>query len=217
MTNFSAARTAMVDCQVRPSDVTRYPIIAALQDVPRELYVPTALKEVSYSGDQIELGNGRVLLDPRSFAKMLDALAVSPRDLVLDIGSGLGYSAAVLANMAEAVVAVEEIEDMATEAQDVLSTQSAHNVVVKAGPLVEGAPEHGPYDVIILEGGVETIPEAISAQLKDGGRIGAIFVDGAIGQMKLGTKRGDRLAWRTIFDTVAPVLNGFQVEKGFKL
>jgi len=106
MIDYAAARVAMVDRQVRPSDVTRYPIIAAMLDVPREDFVPEALRPVAYLGEHVPLAPGRVLLDPRVFAKLVDALVVEPNDLVLDLGCGLGYSTAVLARMAEAAAEV---------------------------------------------------------------------------------------------------------------
>ena len=216
MVDFARARTMMVDCQVRPSDVTRYPIIDAMLDVPRERFVPRDARNVAYAGAHVDLGGGRVVLDARTFAKMLDALEVGRGDLVLDIGCGLGYSAAVLARMAEAVVAVEEDAGMAAEAATLLAETSADNAVVSEGALAAGDPGHGPYDVIIIEGGIEVLPDALAGQLKDGGRIAAIFVDGAAGQLRLGTRSGDRIDWRYEFDATAPVLGGFVREAAFE-
>ena len=105
MTDFNAARIAMVDCQVRPSDVTRYPIIEAMLNVAREEFVPPSLRNVAYAGDHIPLAPGRVVLDPRVMGKMLDLAEIQPSDLVLDIGSGLGYGTALMGHMGEAVVA----------------------------------------------------------------------------------------------------------------
>lgn len=215
MTDFAAAREAMVDRQVRPADVTLYPIIAAMLTVPREEYVPAALAPVAYLGEHVPLGGGRVVLDPRVFAKLLDALNVGPEDLVLDLGCALGYSAAVLAEMAQAVVAVEQDADHAAEAERLLARHSVDTVMVKAGPLAAGAPEHGPYDAMIVEGGVETLPAALEAQLKPGGRVAAIFMDGASGQARLGVKAAGGIAWRRIFDATAPVLPGFETTKAF--
>ena len=143
MIDYAAAREAMVDRQVRPSDVTRYPIIEAMLAVPREDFVPEALRPVAYLGEHVPLAPGRVLLDPRVFAKLLDALAVGPRDLVLDVGCGLGYSTAVLARMAEAVVALESDPAMAAEAERLLGEHAVDNAVVQAGPLADGVPAHG--------------------------------------------------------------------------
>lgn len=216
MMDFEAARTAMVDCQVRPSDVTRYPIIAAMLHVPREQFVPMQYRTVAYAGEHIPLGAGRVLLDARSFSKMLEELAITASDLVLDIGCGFGYSTAVISRLAEAVVAVEEDPAMAAEASTLLAAQAVDNAVVTGAPLVAGDPAHGPYDVIVLEGGVETVPATIADQLKDGGRIAAIFMAGTFGQMRLGLKSGNRIAWRTEFDATAPVLPGFEKGHGFE-
>jgi protein-L-isoaspartate(D-aspartate) O-methyltransferase len=206
----------MVDCQVRPSDVTRYPIIEAMLTVPRERFVPRALMPVAYAGDHVPLGDGRVVLDPRVFGKMIDGLEIGPRDLVLDIGCGLGYSTAVIANLAEAVIAIEEVASLASDAATILADEGVDNAVVSEGPLAAGDKDHGPFDVIVLEGGIEVLPEAIADQLKDGGRIAAIFMNGSSGQARLGVKTGGRIAWRHAFDATAPVLNGFERAAAFE-
>lgn len=216
MIDFATAREAMVDGQVRPSDVTRYPIILAMLTVPREDYVPDALREVAYLGEHVPLARGRVVLDPRVFAKMLDALAVGPKDLVLDVGCGLGYSAAVLARMAEAVIALEEDEVLAAGAEAALTAHAVDNAVVQKGALAAGVPAHGPYDAIVIEGAVTRVPEALTDQLKPGGRIVAIFQDGPNGQARLGLKTGSGMAWRRIFDATAPILPGFAAAKAFE-
>ena len=174
MTDFTTARRTMVDCQVRPSDVTKYPIIDALLTIPREEFVPSAKRSVAYIGEHIELSSARVLLDARTFAKMLDAVNIQPNEMVLDLGCGLGYSSAVIAKMAEAVVALEVDDEMASQATELLATHGADNVMVETGELLEGAPKHAPYCVIFLQGAAETIPEAVTDQLKIGGRIVAI-------------------------------------------
>lgn len=217
MTDFTARRTMMVDTQVRPSDVTKFPIIDAMLKVARENYVPVAQREAAYLGENLNLGDGRILLEPRTLAKMLDALAIGNDELVLDIGCAYGYSAAVIAHMAEAVVAVEEDEQMAKEAQETLMTADADNVIVHQGPLAEGAAQHGPYDVVIVQGGVGMVPDAILAQLKVGGRIACLFMEGALGEVRLGYKREDGISWRKMFNAGAPVLAGFARERAFQL
>ena len=216
MSDYKAARVAMVDCQVRPSDVTRYPIIEAMLTIPREQFVPSASRDVAYMGEHIHFSPDRVLLDPRVMGKMLDAVAITGDELVLDIGCGHGYSSAVIGWMAEAVIAVEPDEAMANEAMRMLSEQEIGNVVVENMSLDGGAPEHGPYDAIVIQGGIEALPDAIEAQLKDGGRIAAIFMDGAIGQCCLGRKTPTGISWRRVFDATAPVLPGFVAEKAFE-
>lgn len=217
MSDFSARRTMMVDTQVRPSDVTKFPIIDAMLKVAREDYVPAAQREAAYLGENLNLGDGRILLEPRTLAKMLDALAIANNDLVLDIGCAYGYSSAVIAHMAEAVVAVEEDEQMAKEAQEALTAAGVDNAFVHIGPLVEGAAKHGPYDVILIQGGIETVPEALLAQLKVGGRIACLFMNGALGEVRIGYKRDNGLSWRIDFNAGAPVLRGFAREKAFQL
>jgi protein-L-isoaspartate(D-aspartate) O-methyltransferase len=216
MSDFSARRTMMVDTQVRPSDVTKFPIIDAMLKVAREDFVPVAQREAAYLGENLNLGGGRVLLEPRTLAKMLDVLAISNNDLVLDIGCAYGYSTAVIAHIAEAVVAVEEDEQWAKEAQETLMTSGADNAIVQAGPLVEGAAKHGPYDVILIQGGIETVPDAILDQLKVGGRIACIFMSGALGEMRIGYKDEHGVSWRVDFNAGAPVLKGFAREKAFQ-
>jgi protein-L-isoaspartate(D-aspartate) O-methyltransferase len=217
MSEFASRRVMMVDTQVRPSDVTKFPIIDAMLSVPREVYVPETLREAAYVGENLEIGAGRVMLEPRTLAKLLDALDIQPGEMVLDLGCGLGYSAAVLARLAGTVVAVEEDEALAAEAARLLSEEGVDNALVLAGPLVAGATKHAPYDVITIEGGVETVPDALLAQLRDGGRIGAVFMDGVLGTAKVGFKSEGGVSWRPVFNATAPVLHGFARQRGFVL
>ncbi|WP_166415983.1 protein-L-isoaspartate O-methyltransferase family protein [Cochlodiniinecator piscidefendens] len=217
MTKFSTRRTMMVDTQVRPSDVTKFPIIEAMLTVERENYVADNLREAAYADSNLSLNAERVVLEPRSFAKMLDALDIQNDELVLDLGCGLGYSSAVIARMAEAVVAVEADADLAAEAQTILSSNGADNVAVIEAPLAEGAAKFGPYDVITLQGAVEVIPQAIIDQLKDGGRIAAIFMEGALGVVRVGHKVNGTVHWRMSFNATAPILVGFEENRAFAL
>ena len=216
MTDFSARRTMMVDTQVRPSDVTKFPIIDAMLSVKREDFVPAAKREAAYMGENLGLGGNRVLLEPRTLAKMLDGLDVGPDELVLDIGAALGYSSAVISHMAQAVVALEADADMAHEAEEGLMAAGIDNVIVHTAPLHEGAGEHGPYDVILIEGGVSHVPDTIIAQLKDGGRMAGVFMDGALGEVRIGYKLDGRMNWRRSFNAGAPVLEGFEKHDAFE-
>lgn len=217
MTDYATRRTMMVDTQVRPSDVTKFPIIDAMLTVPRERFVPSAARQTAYMGEHVQLAANRVVLDPRTFAKLLDFLNVQPHDLVLDIGTGLGYSAAVLSRLAEAVVAVEEDASMAAEAETALSEISADNVAVEIAPLIEGAAPLGPYDAIMIQGAVQELPEALTQQLKEGGRIACIFMSGVLGVARIGHKTDGRMTWRDAFNASAPVLPGFQHQPAFQL
>jgi len=129
----------------------------------------------------------------------------------------MGYSAAVIARLAGTVVAVEEDDRMAAEAQRLMSEEGVDNALVLAGPLAMGAARHAPYDAITLQGGVEIVPDAVLAQLKDGGRIGAIFVEGALGTAKVGYKADGQVTWRPVFNAAAPVLDGFRRLTAFAL
>jgi protein-L-isoaspartate(D-aspartate) O-methyltransferase len=217
VTDYKMRRLIMVDTQVRPSDVTKFPIIDALLTVPREKFVPDGKKETAYVGENLSLGPSRVILEPRTLAKLLDTLDIKNNELVLDIGSGLGYSSAVISRMAELVIAVEQDPDFANEAEQMLSQVGADNVIVQVNKFEDGAPQHGPYDVIILQGAVEEIPLSILSQLKDGGRIGAIFIEEGLGTAKIGYKLNDIVTWRYSFNAAAPVLEGFLKQKDFVL
>lgn len=217
MTDYAARRTTMVDTQIRPSDVTKFPIIEAMLSIPREEFVPASLREAAYVGENLDLGRGRVMLEPRTLAKMLDALDVQRDELVLDLGCGLGYSAAVIARLAEAVVAVESDADLADEAQGILSREGADNVILHHGPLAEGAAQHGPYDAVVIEGAVAELPVGITDQVKEGGRIVCLFMEGALGVVRVGYKLDGAISWRFAFNASAPVLAGFERQAAFSL
>jgi protein-L-isoaspartate(D-aspartate) O-methyltransferase len=217
MSEFSTRRVMMVDTQVRPSDVTKFPIIEAMLSVPREVYLPASKREAAYVGENVEIAPGRVVLEARTLAKMLDALDVQPTEMVLDLGCGLGYSTAVIARLADAVIAVEEDDTLASEAQRTLSAEGVDNAAVIVGPLALGDAKHGPYDVITIQGAVEMVPEGVLAQLKEGGRIGAVFMEGALGVARVGYKIDGVVTWRFLFNAAAPVLPGFAAKRGFTL
>ncbi|MGV6850429.1 MAG: protein-L-isoaspartate O-methyltransferase family protein [Marinibacterium sp.] len=217
MTDFATRRRTMVDTQVRPADVTRFPIIDAMQSVAREDFVPASRRETAYVGEHIPLGDGRVLMEPRLLAKCLDALDLTRDDLVLDVGCSYGYSAAVIAHVAQAVVAVENDPAFVEEAPRLLAEAGADNALFQVAEPARGAPEHGPYDVIFIDGGVETVPDGLVAQLKEGGRMAAIFIDGALGIARIGKRHAGRMIWRDAFDGTVPVLPGFERERSFQL
>ncbi len=217
MTDFAARRMMMVDTQVRTADVTKFPIIDAMLSVPREQFVPREQVEAAYVSENIRIAPHRVVLEPRTLGKLLDAINVESNDLVLDIGIGYGYSSAVIASMAEAVIGVEEDASLANEAQSLLSEHGADNVLVHTGPLTEGAAQHGPYDAIIVQGSVEELPPALIDQLKEGGRIGCVFMEGALGVVRIGYKIDGEMSWRYAFNASAPVLPGFEKETTFAL
>jgi len=215
MTDFAAAREAMVDTQVRTSDVTRYSIIDAMLRVPRELFVPKARRDVAYAEAEIPLAPGRAMATPRTLAKMLDAADIGRSDLVLEIAPGTGYSTALIARLAAAVVAIEPDAGLCAQATEALQRLEAINAVVTLGDPTAGDPAHGPYDVIFVNGAVERVPEALTDQLKDGGRLVAIFLERGVGQCRVVLRAGDTIATRYAFDATAPLVPGFETKRVF--
>ncbi|MEM7212105.1 MAG: protein-L-isoaspartate O-methyltransferase [Pseudomonadota bacterium] len=215
MNDFTAERHAMVDCQVRPSDVTNYAIIDSMLWVPRERFVPRSQKPIAYSEAEIRLNDDRTLLPARTFAKMLEQTGVGQDDLVLDLAPGCGYSSAVFSRLCAAVVAIEPDAGLVKAGEDTLAALEIDNVVLTQGDPAEGDAAHGPFDVIFVNGGVETVPAALVEQLKIGGRLVAIFVDGALGQCRVMVRTDAANSTRYAFDAWAAVLPGFEKEKSF--
>ena len=215
MSDYALRRRMMVDTQIRPSDVTKFPIIEAFLSIKLEYFVPMENRDTAYVGEHIHIGKHRVILDSRTLAKMLDAVDVTDSELVLDVGSGYGYSAAIIAHLAEAVVALESEDESANEMQNALIDHGIDNVIVERGPLFGGAASHAPYDVIFIQGGIELIPDEILTQLKEGGRIAAIFMQGSLGSVKIGYKLNNEVSWRFAFNAGAPILDGYKKEMTF--
>jgi protein-L-isoaspartate(D-aspartate) O-methyltransferase len=221
MMDFRAARRAMVDGQVRTSDVTHLGIIAAMLDIPREAFVPQAQAPLAYLDRDILIAAAtateapRYLMKPMVLARLIQAADPVPASRVLVIGVGTGYSAAVLSRLAGQVTAVEENLSLFHQARSVLSSLGGLNVNVIHGHLARGLPESGPYDVVLIDGGVETVPDRLCAQLSSRGRLLAVEVTGPVGKAKLLQPVNGRFSGRELFDAVAPVLPGFSVAPAF--
>jgi len=213
MTDFSTARRHMVDGQVRTADVTDLRVITAMQEVPRERFVPPSATALAYLDLDLAVGEGRRLLKPMVLAKMIHAADLAGADRVLDVGCATGYAAAVLAQIAGEVVALEEDADLAKMAQKALT--GLPNVAVVSGPLTAGWPLGAPYDVILLEGSTEVEPHAFCSQLKDGGRLVCVLGSGPNAKAMLYRRSGGELGGRPIFDAAAPVLPGFEKKAVF--
>ncbi len=215
MSEFAEARRAMVASQVRVNDVTDKRIQDAMLSLPREKFVPRSKAAAAYADVELELDDGRVMLRPRDFAKLLQAAQVKSGDLVLDIACGRGYSTAVIAHLAEMVVGLETGEDAAAKAADRLAAPGLTNCAVVAGDLRAGLADQGPYDVIFVNGAVEDVPDAWFGQLSDGGRLAVIVRDGEVGRAMIYTRAGGAVGERSVFDTAPPVLSGFEKARGF--
>ena len=209
MTSMDSARTLMVEAQVRTNDVTDPRIIDAMSRLPRERFVPAAKQHLAYSDACVELSAGRYLLDPRSFAKLAQLAGITDQDRVLDVACGMGYSTIVLAAMAKEVVGLEELAPLADEASRAVREFGDGRAKVVTGPLTDGYPAAGPYDVIFINGAVETLPDSYPSQLREGGRLVAIFHQGPVGKAHFCVQRGGALSHRVAFDATVPVLHRF--------
>ena len=214
--DFSVARRNMVENQIRPNRVTDARVLAALEEVPRELFVPEGVRNIAYIDGDIELGAGRRMLEPTVFARLLQAAEIQPNEVVLDVGCGTGYSAAVLAHLASTVVALESDRALAQRATKLLADQSVDTVALVEGALAAGDKVHGPYDVIVIEGAVAKVPEGLLAQLADGGRLVAVVTQpGSVGRATLMLRVGESVSSRPLFEAAAALLPGFTARPGF--
>jgi protein-L-isoaspartate(D-aspartate) O-methyltransferase len=228
MVDFRAARRAMVDGQIRTNDVTDLELIDAMLDIPRETFVPERLAAVAYLDRDLALptqdGAARYLLKPAVTARLIQAADVGSKDRVLVVGSGSGYSAAVLSRLAGFVVALEEDPALAQAARTALDRLGLATVTSVTGPLRRGWPAAAPFDVILVEGGVEALPDALVAQLSEGGRLVAVVYGGespeghvemSVGRATLFRAVRGEVGGRILFDASAPLLPGFRKSPTF--
>lgn len=213
--DYSALRRRMVESQLRTNKITDDAVLAAMGEVPRELFVPRALKSVAYLDEDLQVAPGRYLMEPMVLGRLLHIAAVKPTDLALVIGCGNGYSAAVLARLANSVVAVESDATLAQKAQELLAQLDATNVSLVHGPLDAGYPAKSAYDVILLDGAVEEIPETISQQLAVGGRLVTVLQSQGPGRAILATRTEAGLSHRVVFDCAVRLLPGFAKAPSF--
>jgi len=215
MFDVEAARRAMVNSQIRVNDVTDPRLLDALETMPRELFVPKAQASTVYGERDVPLEGGRFLIKPREFAKLVDALDIEDSDLVLNIGAGRGYSAAILGALAETVVALEPDEKLRSCAEKALSMVHADNVAVIDGDLRAAAPEQGPFDVIFVDASVSSIPQTWLDQLAENGRLGVFERDGGAGHGVVYMRSHGSIGRRVAFDASVPYLPGFEPTKAF--
>jgi protein-L-isoaspartate(D-aspartate) O-methyltransferase len=213
MLDSAQQRANMVATQLRTNDVTDQRLIKAILAVPREAFVPGSLAGLAHMEGCIPLGNGRVLLDLRSFGKLAQLAGIGPEDRVLDIGCATGYSTAVLAEMAGRVIGLEQDRDLAVAATENLRAIS--NAEIVCARLNEGLPAKAPFDVIFLNGAVEITPQGLLEQLAKGGRLVCIVCDGAAGHARIYLKHDDATGERGAFDATVPVLPGFAKSRSF--
>jgi protein-L-isoaspartate(D-aspartate) O-methyltransferase len=217
MTVSETARTNMIESQLRPNGVIDPTLLEAFARIRRELFVPEPLRAIAYVDEDLPLGGGRYLMEPRVLGKLLQEGAVRRTDAAFVVGAGGGYEAAVLSVLARHVVAVEEDAELARRARAALVEHGIAAVNVVEGPLREGWRGRAPYDVILFTGAVAAVPEEISAQLADGGRLLAVVKAGAagVGRAILVQRIGGGFGRRTVFDATAPLLPGFLPKSAF--
>lgn len=214
--DFDLAREIMVDSQIRPNDVTDPRLVSAFLRTPREEFVPSSRRPVAYSELEIRTSEGRSLWTPRDTGKLLKIAAAKSSDIVLVIGAGTGYEAALLSHLADTVIALEDKPALVDAMAERFAALGLDRIAPVEGKLAEGLPEQAPFDVIYVCGMVETVPEAWGAQLAEGGRLVAVVADsGALGRGKVFTRAGDTLSARDVFDACPPRFAEFDRKPSF--
>lgn len=207
--DFGTARKNMIESQLRTNRIIDGALLEVMADVPRERFVPQDLQAVAYVDEDLPVGGGRFLMEPTIFACLVQEAAIQPADVVLDIGSGTGYSVAVLSRLAGTVFALESDPALAAGASDLYAEIAPDNVVPIEGPLAEGCAEHAPFDVILVEGAVDQVPEAILDQLGEGGRLVTVVLENGVGRVTVIHKRGGHRSHRVVRDANIPLLAEF--------
>jgi protein-L-isoaspartate(D-aspartate) O-methyltransferase len=219
MVDFEQARENMVDCQVRTSDVTQHQLIAAMLSVPREAFVSQNKKPFAYIDEDLSLSGltneKRYLMQAASFAKLVQAAKIDDDDVALIVGTASGYSSAVFSLLCNSVVAIEQDKALAEYASTTLSELGYVNVAVLQSELSKGYPSEAPYDVILIEGAIERLPETILEQLAEGGRLVCVEGQGNAALAKLYIKKDGLISDREIANSSVKPLPGFEKEKEF--
>ncbi len=216
MVDFAAARSNMVESQIRTNKVTDPHLLDAFETTPRERFVPESLRGIAYIDEDVALGGERFVMEPMVLARLLQAARPGPGDVALDLGCGSGYATAILSQLVATVVALEVDAALAAAANQTLDELEIDNVVVVEGRLVEGYPKQAPYNVILINGAVSEVPLAISDQLAEGGRLVTVVSVGAgLGRATLMRRDSGIISSRILCDAAVPVLPGFEAAPGF--
>ena len=216
MADFDKARRNMVDSQIRAVEVRDSAVIEAMRAVPREVFVPDHLKGVAYVDEDLHVGGDRYVMEPMVLARLLQAARIGPGDTALAIGCTTGYAVALLARMAETVVGVERDPNFVATADRLLAELGVDNAAVVEGPLDEGYPRQAPYDVILIEGRCGEVPERITDQLAEGGRLVTALDERGVGKAVIMRRSGRAVGMRKLFDAHVPMLRGFERKPAFQ-
>jgi protein-L-isoaspartate(D-aspartate) O-methyltransferase len=217
MTDFARLRANMVASQLRPNRVDEPRVLAAMAEVPRELFCPPPLRGVAYGDDDIELGDGRFLLEPLTQARLIQVAAPQPSDVALVLGCHTGCTAAVLARLVSTVFLLVPTEAAVEPIEQVLGEIESENVLVQVGPAAAGLPAQAPFDVILLAGSVEQVPATLLEQLGPGGRLVAVVGSGRLGKLTLCRRIGNAIGRTTPFDAAIPALTELRKPPEFAL
>ncbi|MCJ8508747.1 protein-L-isoaspartate O-methyltransferase [Rhizobium lemnae] len=215
MIDFEAARTKMVENQIRTTDVTSHSVLRAFYNVPRETFVPERSRALAYIDNDIQIANGRYLMEASPLAKLLQLAKVTKNDVVLEIGCGTGYATAILSHLAGTVVAIESDTELSAAASANLAALGCDNAAVVTGELEKGYAAEAPYDLIFINGSVEEVPEALFSQLRDGGRLVAVLGYGNASTARVFLKEHGVISVASHFNTSVKPLPGFRKSKEF--
>jgi protein-L-isoaspartate(D-aspartate) O-methyltransferase len=214
--DYQTARTNMVESQVRTNKVTDRRLIDALLAVPREQFVPAALRGIAYVDEDLPLGDHRYLIEPMVLARLLQSADLDGRERVLDVGCATGYASAIAARLVAQVVGLESVAAHARRARELAGALGIRNLEIVDGALGAGAPGRGPFDVILVGGAVAAVPETLKAQLAEGGRLLAVIKRAiGLGQATLTVRLGDVYSSRILFDAATPLLPEFAPQESF--
>ncbi len=202
------ARDMMVESQVRTADVTDPRIIHAMRTLPRERFMPAHKRALAYADIEVDVAPGRSLMRPRDLAKLIQSLAPQANERALEIAGATGYGAAILASMCREVVTLDPDPDLSFAAHAALESCALTNAKTVSTAAIDGWKDEGPYDLILLNGSAEIVPDAWLAQLAPGGRLGVIVRQGAAGSARIYTRGAEAVAYRTMFDAAPPVATG---------
>ena len=214
-TNEEANRRHMIDGLLLPNDVTDERVIEAIELINRQSFVPAERKGVAYIDKSIKVADGRYMMDPLSFAKLLSEADIRPNELALDVATNTGYSAAVLSKLVEAVVAIEENKELSETATNILADENCDNVAVINSTHTNGLVKQGPYDLIFINGMIDEVPRELLEQLNEGGRILCVLNRNGFGRASIITYNDKIMGVRVLFDSAAPQLAGFEKEDEF--
>lgn len=215
--DFTTARHNMVESQIRTNKVRDVRLLDALDEVPRERFLPQGRRGIAYNDEDLPLGGNRYLMEPMVLARLIQAAEVRPGDLVLDVACGTGYSAALMTHMGATVVGLEPEQALLDIGAEALDQRDMESALLLKGEIAEGYPKQAPYNAILLGGAVSEVPSALFDQLADGGRLVTVLRDDATvpGSAVLYRRAGEVVSYRTLFDANTPVLPGMEKQKGF--